>query len=146
VNKARASAVTVVELPGDPIPPFYEIYRETARRAGFLIRVEQAYRDVYEAFVPAGRAWRHSDQPVTPQPTSVDQTDGSCDHPGDYCNAPGQDKNNVPGNNGTNPGQDKDKDKDKTDHPPGNDNNQGRDNPPNDPGPPPDKPPKDKKK
>ena len=55
VNKARASAVTVVELPGDPIPPFYEIYRETAQRAGFLIRVEQAYRDVYEAFAPAGR-------------------------------------------------------------------------------------------
>ncbi len=56
VNKARANDVSVVELPGDPIPPFYEIYRETARRAGFLIRVEQAYRDVYEAFAPAGRA------------------------------------------------------------------------------------------
>ncbi len=56
VNKARANAVTVLELPGDPIRPFYEIYRETAQRAGFLIRVEQAYRDVYEAFAPAGRA------------------------------------------------------------------------------------------
>jgi lipid II:glycine glycyltransferase (peptidoglycan interpeptide bridge formation enzyme) len=56
VNKARAAGVTVVELPGDPIPPFYAIYRETAQRAGFLIRVEQAYRDVYEAFAPAGRA------------------------------------------------------------------------------------------
>jgi peptidoglycan pentaglycine glycine transferase (the first glycine) len=56
VNKARANAVTVVELPGDPIPPFYGIYRETAERAGFLIRVEQAYRDVYEAYGPAGRA------------------------------------------------------------------------------------------
>jgi len=56
VNKARASGVTVVELPGDPIPPFYEIYRETAQRAGFLIRVEQAYRDVHTAFAPAGRA------------------------------------------------------------------------------------------
>ncbi len=56
VNKARAGGVTVVELPGDPIPPFYAIYRETADRAGFLIRVEQAYRDVYAAFGPAGRA------------------------------------------------------------------------------------------
>jgi peptidoglycan pentaglycine glycine transferase (the first glycine) len=56
VNKARAGGVTVVELPGDPIGPFYGIYRETAARAGFLIRIEQAYRDVYEAFRPAGRA------------------------------------------------------------------------------------------
>ena len=56
VNKARANGVTVVELPGDPIPPFYAIYRETAARAGFLIRVERAYRDVYAAFGPAGRA------------------------------------------------------------------------------------------
>ena len=56
VNKARANGVTVLELPGDPIPPFYEIYRETAARAGFLIRIEQAYRDVHAAFAPAGRA------------------------------------------------------------------------------------------
>jgi peptidoglycan pentaglycine glycine transferase (the first glycine) len=56
VNKARSNGVTVVELPGDPIPPFYAIYRETAERAGFLIRVEQAYRDVWDAFAPAGRA------------------------------------------------------------------------------------------
>jgi len=56
VNRARAHGVTVVELPGDPIGPFYAIYRETAERAGFLIRVEQAYRDVWEAFAPPGRA------------------------------------------------------------------------------------------
>ncbi len=56
VNKARANGVTVVELAGDPIPPFYAIYQETAARAGFLIRVEQAYRDVYAAFAPSGRA------------------------------------------------------------------------------------------
>ena len=56
VNRARSGGVTVVELPGDPIGPFYEIYRETAARAGFLVRVEQAYRDVYDAFRPAGRA------------------------------------------------------------------------------------------
>jgi lipid II:glycine glycyltransferase (peptidoglycan interpeptide bridge formation enzyme) len=56
VNRARANGVTVVELPDDAIAPFYAIYRETAERAGFLIRVEQAYRDVWEAFAPAGRA------------------------------------------------------------------------------------------
>ena len=54
VNRARAGGVTVVELPGDPIGPFYAIYRETAARAGFLIRVEQAYRDVCDG-VRAGR-------------------------------------------------------------------------------------------
>jgi lipid II:glycine glycyltransferase (peptidoglycan interpeptide bridge formation enzyme) len=56
VNKARANGVTVVELPGDPIAPFYAIYRETAARAGFLIRVEQAYRDVWDAYRPTGDA------------------------------------------------------------------------------------------
>jgi lipid II:glycine glycyltransferase (peptidoglycan interpeptide bridge formation enzyme) len=56
VNKARSSGVTVVELARDPIRPFYEIYRETAARAGFLIRVEQAYRDVWEAYRPTGDA------------------------------------------------------------------------------------------
>ena len=38
------------------LPEFYRIYRETADRAGFLIRTEQAYRDVWEAFAPAGHA------------------------------------------------------------------------------------------
>jgi lipid II:glycine glycyltransferase (peptidoglycan interpeptide bridge formation enzyme) len=56
VNRARSNGVTVVELPGDPVGPFYEIYRETAERAGFLIRVEQAYRDVWGSFAPDGRA------------------------------------------------------------------------------------------
>lgn len=56
VNKARSNGVTVVELAGDPIGPFYAIYRETAARAGFLIRVEQAYRDVWDAFRPSGDA------------------------------------------------------------------------------------------
>ena len=56
VNKARSNGVTVVELPGDPIGPFYAIYRETAARAGFLIRVEQAYRDVWDAYRPTGDA------------------------------------------------------------------------------------------
>ena len=56
VNRARANGVTVAEVPGDPIGPFYAIYRETAARAGFLVRVEEAYRDVLAAFGPAGRA------------------------------------------------------------------------------------------
>jgi peptidoglycan pentaglycine glycine transferase (the first glycine) len=56
VNKARANGVTIAELPGDPIGQFYAIYRETASRAGFLIRVEQAYRDVWEAYRPTGDA------------------------------------------------------------------------------------------
>jgi lipid II:glycine glycyltransferase (peptidoglycan interpeptide bridge formation enzyme) len=56
VNKARSNGVTIAELPGDPIGPFYAIYRETASRAGFLIRVEQAYRDVWEAYRPTGDA------------------------------------------------------------------------------------------
>lgn len=56
VNKARAGGVTVVEGTGDRLPEFYWIYRETAERAGFLIRTEAAYRDVWDAFAPDGRA------------------------------------------------------------------------------------------
>lgn len=56
VNKARSGGVTVVEADGDRLSEFYAIYRGTADRAGFLIRTEQAYRDVWDAFRPAGRA------------------------------------------------------------------------------------------
>jgi peptidoglycan pentaglycine glycine transferase (the first glycine) len=56
VNKARSGGVTVVDADGDRLPEFYAIYRETADRAGFLIRTEQAYRDVWEAFAPHGLA------------------------------------------------------------------------------------------
>ena len=56
VNKARSAGVTVVDAGGDRLGDFYEIYRETADRAGFLIRTEAAYRDVWEAFAPSGRA------------------------------------------------------------------------------------------
>ncbi len=56
VNKARTAGVTVIDAGDDPIGPFYRIYRETADRAGFLIRTEQAYRDVWEAFRPSGDA------------------------------------------------------------------------------------------
>jgi peptidoglycan pentaglycine glycine transferase (the first glycine) len=56
VNKARKAGITVVDADGDRLGEFYRIYRETADRAGFLIRTESAYRDVWEAFAPAGRA------------------------------------------------------------------------------------------
>ncbi len=45
-----------MEAEGDRLSDFYRIYRETADRAGFLIRTEGAYRDVWDAFRPAGRA------------------------------------------------------------------------------------------
>lgn len=56
VNKARTGGVTVVEADGDRLADFYRIYGETARRAGFLIRAESAYRDVWGAYAPDGRA------------------------------------------------------------------------------------------
>ena len=56
VNKARTAGVTVIDAGDDPIGPFYRIYRETADRAGFLIRTERAYRDVWDAFRPSGDA------------------------------------------------------------------------------------------
>ena len=56
VNRARASGVTVVDDDGSRLGDFYRIYRETADRAGFLIRTEAAYRDVWNAYRPAGLA------------------------------------------------------------------------------------------
>lgn len=56
VNKARSAEVRIVEADGARLSEFYRIYRETAARAGFLVRAESAYRDVWEAFAPAGRA------------------------------------------------------------------------------------------
>ena len=56
VNKARTAGVTVVDADAGRLGEFYRIYRETADRAGFLIRAESAYRDVWEAFAPSGNA------------------------------------------------------------------------------------------
>jgi lipid II:glycine glycyltransferase (peptidoglycan interpeptide bridge formation enzyme) len=56
VNKARGAGIEVVDGDAGRLPDFYRIYRETATRAGFLIRTEAAYRDVWDAFAPAGRA------------------------------------------------------------------------------------------
>ena len=56
VNKARTAGITVTDAEGDALPEFYRVYRETADRAGFLIRTEQAYRDIWEAYRPTGNA------------------------------------------------------------------------------------------
>ena len=56
VNKARNADITVSDADGSALPEFYRVYRETADRAGFLIRTEGAYRDVWNAFAPAGNA------------------------------------------------------------------------------------------
>ena len=56
VNKARTAGISVSDAEGDALPEFYRVYRETADRAGFLIRTEQAYRDIWEAFRPTGNA------------------------------------------------------------------------------------------
>ena len=56
VNKARSAGITVSDADGDALPEFYRIYQETAARAGFHIRTEAAYRDVWDAYRPGGRA------------------------------------------------------------------------------------------
>lgn len=56
VNKARTGGVRVVDAGPERFDDFYRIYRETADRAGFLIRAQSAYRDVWDAFAPDGRA------------------------------------------------------------------------------------------
>jgi lipid II:glycine glycyltransferase (peptidoglycan interpeptide bridge formation enzyme) len=56
VNKARNAGVVVSDADGSALSEFYRVYRETADRAGFLIRTESAYRDVWNAFAPAGNA------------------------------------------------------------------------------------------
>jgi len=56
VNKARTGGITVVEADVSRLGEFYRIYRETADRAGFLIRAESAYRDVWDAYAPSGHA------------------------------------------------------------------------------------------
>jgi peptidoglycan pentaglycine glycine transferase (the first glycine) len=56
VNKARAGGVRVVVAREDRLGDFYRIYRETATRAGFIIRAESAYRDVWTAFDARGAA------------------------------------------------------------------------------------------
>jgi lipid II:glycine glycyltransferase (peptidoglycan interpeptide bridge formation enzyme) len=54
ITRARRNGIRVVEADGDRLGAFYRIYRETAARTSLLIRTEQAYRDVWDAFRPAG--------------------------------------------------------------------------------------------
>jgi lipid II:glycine glycyltransferase (peptidoglycan interpeptide bridge formation enzyme) len=56
VNGARRAGVTIEEANENGLGEFYAVYRETARRAGFIIRSESAYRDVWRAYAPSGRA------------------------------------------------------------------------------------------
>jgi peptidoglycan pentaglycine glycine transferase (the first glycine) len=56
VNKARSGGVRIVDAGPERLDEFYRIYRETADRAGFLIRAQSAYRDAWDAFGPDGRA------------------------------------------------------------------------------------------
>ena len=55
VNKARTGGVRVVDAGPERLDEFYRIYRETADRAGFLIRAQSAYRDAWDAYGPDGR-------------------------------------------------------------------------------------------
>jgi lipid II:glycine glycyltransferase (peptidoglycan interpeptide bridge formation enzyme) len=71
VNKARSAGVVVVDADGDRLGEFYRIYQETAARAGFLIRTEAAYRDVWEAYRPAGRARLLFAQTATGEPVAT---------------------------------------------------------------------------
>ncbi len=53
VNRARSAGVQVVDGGAERMGDFYRIYSETAKRAGFLIRTEAAYRDVWDAYAPS---------------------------------------------------------------------------------------------
>jgi lipid II:glycine glycyltransferase (peptidoglycan interpeptide bridge formation enzyme) len=71
VNKARGAGIQVVEGDEARLSEFHRIYRETAGRAGFLIRTEAAYRDVWNAFAPAGRARLLFAQAATGEPVAT---------------------------------------------------------------------------
>jgi peptidoglycan pentaglycine glycine transferase (the first glycine) len=56
VNKARKSEIRVVDATVERLPEFYSVYRETARRAGFIIRTYDSYLTVWQAFAKLGMA------------------------------------------------------------------------------------------
>lgn len=56
VNKARSAGVTVAEAGDESLGAFHAILTETAVRAGTRIRAASAYRDIWDAFRPTGRA------------------------------------------------------------------------------------------
>ncbi len=55
-NKARKSGIRVVDADESRLPEFYEIYQETAKRAGFIIRTYESYVGVWRAFEKLGMA------------------------------------------------------------------------------------------
>jgi lipid II:glycine glycyltransferase (peptidoglycan interpeptide bridge formation enzyme) len=56
VNKARKGGVRVVDASEDRLPEFYAIYRDTAKRAGFVIRTYDSYVQCWQAFSKLGMA------------------------------------------------------------------------------------------
>ena len=54
VNKARRDGVRIVDAGRERLPEFYDIYRETAKRAGFVIRTYDSYVGVWDAFANLG--------------------------------------------------------------------------------------------
>jgi lipid II:glycine glycyltransferase (peptidoglycan interpeptide bridge formation enzyme) len=56
VSKARRTGVTVEDASEEGLDAFYEVYVETARRAGFVVRAKRAYADVYREFAARDRA------------------------------------------------------------------------------------------
>ncbi len=56
VSTAGRNGIRVIDAGGDGLPEFYRIYQATAARTGMLIRTEQAYRAVWDAFRPVGQA------------------------------------------------------------------------------------------
>jgi lipid II:glycine glycyltransferase (peptidoglycan interpeptide bridge formation enzyme) len=55
VNGARRAGVTIEEAGEAAVSEFYDIYRETAKRAGFIIRAESTYRAAWRAYSAVGR-------------------------------------------------------------------------------------------
>ena len=54
VNRARTLGVTIEDADESALGDFYRIYADTATRAGFRIRTEATYRDIWAAFAPLG--------------------------------------------------------------------------------------------
>lgn len=56
INLAERRGVTIRRGGVEDIPLFYQMYAETARRDGFLIRPAAYYQDVWQQFITAGQA------------------------------------------------------------------------------------------
>jgi peptidoglycan pentaglycine glycine transferase (the first glycine) len=56
VNRARDRGVVVTDEGSAGLPAFIEIMAETQRRTGTVMRAASAYRDLWAAFAPDGRA------------------------------------------------------------------------------------------